>query len=74
MPDRWDEYVHRQNVERYRRLLSEAKDERTREFLRALLAEEDASARTHNWPPWDAVPPAAGGAQSASHEKSPLDR
>ena len=57
MPDHWNEYVHNQNVARFRRMLDEATDEQTRTLLTSLLAEEAASAVAHRWPPSETNPP-----------------
>jgi bacterioferritin (cytochrome b1) len=37
-----ERFVHRQNLERFRKQLAEAKDEKTREMLAKLLADEEA--------------------------------
>jgi hypothetical protein len=37
-------FLHRQNIERFRRQLTNAVDDRQREMLRTLLAEEEAKA------------------------------
>lgn len=56
MPDRWDEFIHNQNVARYRRMLGETTDEQTRKMLMRLLEEEVASATAHRWPPTETDP------------------
>jgi len=37
-----ERFVHRQNLERFRKQLAEAKDQKTREMLAKLLADEEA--------------------------------
>jgi len=40
-----ERFVHRHNIERYRRLLQEVTDEDTRKTLERLLAQEEAKER-----------------------------
>ena len=48
-----ERFVHRQNLEHFRKQLAEAKDEPTRQMLLRLLADEEAK---------EAPPPKANGA------------
>ena len=42
MEDDMEQFIHRQNIEHYRRLLSETEDETRRQQIAKLLAEEEA--------------------------------
>jgi len=46
-----EEFLYRQNVANYLRLLREAPDEARRTMLLALLAEEAAKAKASGWMP-----------------------
>jgi hypothetical protein len=43
-----DEFVHRQNLERFRKRLDSATDEAERSMLRKLLVDEECKAPRHN--------------------------
>lgn len=44
-----EEFLHRRNVARYRRLLLQAPDASRRKMLMTLLSEESTSATAHGW-------------------------
>ncbi len=45
------EYLHRQNVANYTRMLRDAPDGQRRKILMTLLAEESAAAKVNGWLP-----------------------
>ena len=46
----WSEFVHRENVANYRRLLRDVPDSAREQVLVTLLGEEATAARANGWP------------------------
>jgi hypothetical protein len=49
MPNRFDEFLHLQNIMKYQQHLAHAEDDASRKLLLDFLAEESAKARKARW-------------------------